>query len=60
MAKAMSRPVETFSAGFEFDAYDELPYARAVAERHRTSHPEFQVESHELILHGLCGGCQGG
>jgi asparagine synthase (glutamine-hydrolysing) len=50
MSKTMSRPVETFSAGFEFDAYDELPYARAVAERYRTSHHEFRVRADTASL----------
>jgi asparagine synthase (glutamine-hydrolysing) len=45
MSKATSRPVETFSAGFDFDEYSELPYAKAVAERHGTSHHEFQVRA---------------
>jgi asparagine synthase (glutamine-hydrolysing) len=50
MSKALSRPVETFSAGFEFDEYSELPYARAVADRFGTAHHEFQVESDAATL----------
>jgi asparagine synthase (glutamine-hydrolysing) len=50
MAEASSRPVETFSIGFEHEAYDELPWARRLAERHGTSHHEFQVRADEVSL----------
>ena len=43
MAQASGRPVKTFSIGFEEDSYDELPYARQVAERYGTQHHEFIV-----------------
>ena len=43
MAKASSRPVETFSIGFPQEDYDETPYARLVAERFGTNHHEFTV-----------------
>lgn len=43
MAQAGIRPVKTFSIGFEDDAYNELPYARQVAERYATEHHEFVV-----------------
>jgi asparagine synthase (glutamine-hydrolysing) len=44
MAGLMSKPVETFSIGFEGDAaYDETTYARLVAERFHTNHTEFLV-----------------
>jgi len=43
MARQMSRPVETFSIGFDFEAYNELPQARAVAELYGTSHHELVV-----------------
>ena len=33
MAEESSQPVRTFSIGFEDAAYDELPYARAVAQQ---------------------------
>ena len=45
MSKAMSRPVETFSAGFDFEEYSELPFAKAVAERHGATHREFEVRA---------------
>jgi asparagine synthase (glutamine-hydrolysing) len=50
MAEASSRPVETFSIGFEHEAYDELPYARRVAERYGTSHHEFHVRADDVTL----------
>jgi asparagine synthase (glutamine-hydrolysing) len=44
MARAGSAPVKTFSIGFEEDAYNELPFARMVAERYGTEHHEFVVK----------------
>jgi asparagine synthase (glutamine-hydrolysing) len=44
MARASSRPVRTFSVGFDDDAYGELPYAREVAERYGTEHNELRVK----------------
>jgi asparagine synthase (glutamine-hydrolysing) len=43
MAEASSRPVETFSMGFEHEAYNELPHAKQVADRYGTRHHEFHV-----------------
>jgi len=43
MAQESSRPVKTFSIGFEDEAFNELPYARLQAERYGTEH-------HELIV----------
>jgi asparagine synthase (glutamine-hydrolysing) len=50
MAQASTRPVETFSIGFEHEAYNELPYARQVAERWKTSHHEFVVRADDGTL----------
>ena len=44
MASHSSKPVRTFSIGFEEKRYDELPRARLVAERFSTDHHEFVVE----------------
>jgi asparagine synthase (glutamine-hydrolysing) len=44
MAAASSRPVKTFSIGFEQEEYDELPLARLTARRYGTEHTEFVVE----------------
>ncbi|MDO8281326.1 MAG: asparagine synthase (glutamine-hydrolyzing) [Thermodesulfovibrionia bacterium] len=43
MSKISSRPVKTFSIGFENNAHNELPYARIVADH-------FGTEHHELIV----------
>ena len=43
MAQESDKPVKTFSIGFEEKAFDELPYARLLAERYGTEH-------HELIV----------
>lgn len=43
MAGLMDQPVKTFSIGFTNEEYNELPYARMVAERYGTEHHEFIV-----------------
>jgi asparagine synthase (glutamine-hydrolysing) len=43
MAGLMDQPVKTFSIGFAQEEYNELPYARMVAERYGTDHHEFVV-----------------
>jgi asparagine synthase (glutamine-hydrolysing) len=40
MSKVSSRPVKTFSVGVPYERYNELPYARMVAEHYRTQHFE--------------------
>jgi asparagine synthase (glutamine-hydrolysing) len=50
MAEASDRPIETFSIGFEHEAFNELPYARQVAERYATSHHEFMVRADDASL----------
>jgi asparagine synthase (glutamine-hydrolysing) len=50
MAEASSRAVETFSIGFEHEAYNELPFARRLAERYATSHHEFFVRADDVAL----------
>jgi asparagine synthase (glutamine-hydrolysing) len=44
MARHSSGPVKTFSIGFTDASFNELPYARSVAERFSTEHHEFVVE----------------
>jgi len=43
MAGLMDQPVKTFSIGFTHEEYNELPYARMVADRYGTEHHEFIV-----------------
>ena len=44
MAGLMNQPVKTFSIGFTEEEYNELSYARLVAERYHTDHHEFIVK----------------
>jgi|Deesub1362B_J571_1020462.scaffolds.fasta_scaffold00706_5 asparagine synthase (glutamine-hydrolysing) len=44
MSEVSKEPVKTFSIGFYEEDYDELRYARAVAERFNTEHREFRVK----------------
>jgi asparagine synthase (glutamine-hydrolysing) len=51
MASQIDRPVETFTIGFDDrDGYDERPYARQVAQRHRTAHHEYVVHPDAVDL----------
>jgi asparagine synthase (glutamine-hydrolysing) len=43
MAEASTQPVKTFSIGFEHERFNELPYARQVAQ-------QFGTEHHELVV----------
>ncbi len=49
MQSRRSRPVETFSIGFNEADYDEAIYAKAVAKHLRTSHTELYVTANEAI-----------
>jgi asparagine synthase (glutamine-hydrolysing) len=44
MAKASSTPVKTFSVGFENQGFNELPYAKKLAEQFGTEHHELVVD----------------
>jgi len=50
MAMQTSEPVKTFSIGFEEAAYNELPYARMVAEKYGTDHHEYVVRPDSIEL----------
>src|SRR2546421_6957195 len=43
MAEYSSRPVQTFSIGFDSESFNELPYARRIAQEFATEHHEFVV-----------------
>ncbi|MDX1777960.1 MAG: asparagine synthase (glutamine-hydrolyzing), partial [Thermodesulfobacteriota bacterium] len=44
MSRLMNQPVKTFSIGFEEEAYDEVKFARLIAEKYETDHHEFTVK----------------
>jgi asparagine synthase (glutamine-hydrolysing) len=51
MAGQIEQPVQTFTIGFDDrDGYDERPYARLAAARHRTDHHEFVVHPRAVDL----------
>ena len=50
MADQMAEPVKTFSIGFPDADFDEVRYARLVAERFSTDHREFVVEPQALEI----------
>ena len=51
MARQLDQPVQTFTIGFEGrDGFDERPYARLIAKRHRTDHHEFVVRPEAVDL----------
>jgi len=50
MAQLSKGPVNTFSIGFEEEEFDELRYARLVAERYGTRHEEFVVRPDALAI----------
>jgi len=45
MQRCVSEPVHTYSVGFEDPSFNELPYARAVAQKFNTIHSEVIVTS---------------
>src|SRR5579859_8079544 len=50
MAEASSSPVKTFSVGFASDRFNELPYARRIAELFSTDHTEVVVEADAVAV----------
>ena len=50
MAQVMEEPVKTFSIGFEDSTYNELKYARMIAEKFKTEHHEFIIKPDAVEL----------
>ncbi len=50
MAKHSSKPVKTFSIGFEDQSYNELEYARTVSKHFNTEHYEFIIKPDAVEL----------
>jgi asparagine synthase (glutamine-hydrolysing) len=50
MAELSSEPVRTFSIGFDHAGFDELPYARRIAQRFGTVHEEFEVRADAVAI----------
>ena len=50
MALELSKPVKTFTIGFEEQVYDERPYAQAVAKRYGTEHHEYVVRPDAMAI----------
>ncbi len=50
MARCSSRPVKTFSIGFEEEDHNELPLARLVAKQYETDHHELIVKPDAIEL----------
>ena len=44
-----SKPVKTFSIGFDAKGYDETPYARIVSEKFATNHSEYYVTPDDTV-----------
>lgn len=50
MALQSEQPIKTFSIGFKEEQYNELKYARMVADKYQTDHREFIVEPESIDL----------
>lgn len=50
MARHSDKPIKTFSIGFKEEKYNELPYAKMIADKFKTDHTEFIVEPHAIDL----------
>lgn len=47
----MREPIKTFSVGFDVERYNELDYARLIADRYHTDHQEIRVGHRDFIEH---------
>ncbi|MFA5388570.1 MAG: asparagine synthase (glutamine-hydrolyzing) [Candidatus Omnitrophota bacterium] len=50
MSKLNSKPVKTFSIGFNEEKYSELKYARIISDRFKTEHREYIVKPNAIEL----------
>jgi asparagine synthase (glutamine-hydrolysing) len=50
MASVSDKPIQTFSMGFKESKYNELKYAKLVAQKYNTKHSEFIVEPESVGL----------
>lgn len=50
MAKHSKTPIKTFSIGFKEEKYNELPFAKMIAEKFKTDHTEFIVKPDAINL----------
>jgi asparagine synthase (glutamine-hydrolysing) len=50
MSKLSSKPVKTFSIGFKEEKYNELKYAKIIADKFKTDHTEFIVEPNAIDI----------
>jgi len=50
MAEISHEPVRTFSIGFDHAGFDELPYARRIAQQFGTVHEEFEVRANAVEI----------
>lgn len=50
MSKISDRPVKTFSIGFKEEKYNELSYAKIIADKFKTDHREFIVEAKAIEI----------
>ena len=50
MSELMDQPVKTFSIGFEEEDYNELAFARVIADKYKTDHHEFIVKPNAIEI----------
>ena len=50
MSLNSNKPIKTFSIGFQEEKYNELKYARILADKYKTDHHEFIVEPQSIEL----------
>ena len=50
MAKNSAKPIKTFSIGFEEEKFNELKYAKIIADKFKTDHTEFIVKPDAIHL----------